>query len=289
MKTAETTGSQEKTITRDKTNNTTKDSGRPWHCIMRKLSTTSPEPLAIHMISNHWEDSWTIRTENTPREFKLATKGTKNQVQTKSMGNITKHTKKDTEIETNNSTETMARKKKTMNTKTRNNEKTEDAVGPMEVTVTQAIGPNNTRKAIKTAAIEATRATEKAVTWAKNLISITNNNLSKEIINKIKEMTKPTNAKSRNNETKNPANVVNTREHNGTSNAKEMTATIDAKEIYDPRRVTKDNNKATSNANEDGRPLTPPPEGVSKTAEGGARTQPPDQNTIAKTHTTWRN
>ena len=78
MKMAETTGSQEKTITRDKTNNTTKDSGRPWHCIMCKLSTTSPEPLAIHMISNHWEDSWTIRTENTPREFKLATKGTKN-------------------------------------------------------------------------------------------------------------------------------------------------------------------------------------------------------------------
>ena len=38
------------------------------------------KPLAAHMISNHWEDSWTIRIENTPQEFKLAMKGTKNQV-----------------------------------------------------------------------------------------------------------------------------------------------------------------------------------------------------------------
>ena len=63
------------------------------------------------------------------------------------------------------------------------------------------------------------------------VISITNNDLPKEIINKIKEMTNPTNAKSRNNETKNPANVVNTREPNVTSYSKEITAAIDAKEI----------------------------------------------------------
>ena len=80
-----------------------------------------------------------------------------------------------------------------------------------------------------------------------------------------------------------------------------------------------------SNANKDHRPPTPPPEGESKTAEGGARTQSlnltntlldrieetkqtrnpavannnqeskerqkktPDQNTIAKTRTTGRN
>ena len=69
MKTAETTGSQEKMITREKTNNTTKNAGRPWHCIMCKFSTTSPEPLAAHMISNHWEDSWTIRIDKTPQEF----------------------------------------------------------------------------------------------------------------------------------------------------------------------------------------------------------------------------
>ena len=49
------------------------------------------EPLATHMISTHWEESWTIRIENTPQEFKLVTKGTKDQVQTKSMGTITKH------------------------------------------------------------------------------------------------------------------------------------------------------------------------------------------------------
>ena len=119
------------------------------------------------------------------------------------------------------------------------------------------------------------------------VISITNNDLPKEIINKIKEMTNPTNAKSRNNETKNPANVVNTREPNVTSNAKEMAAAIDAKETYGPRHITKDDNKATFNTYEVHRPMTLPLE--SKTTEGGARTQSPDQNTIAKTRTTGRN
>ena len=46
-----------------------------------------------------------------------------------------------------------------MDTKTRNDEKTKDAVMPMEATVTQAVGPNDTRKAMKTAAMEATGAT----------------------------------------------------------------------------------------------------------------------------------
>ena len=83
------------------------------------------------------------------------------------------------------------------------------------------------------------------------VISITNNNLSEEIIKKIKEMTNPTNAKSRNNETKNPANVVNTREPNVTRDAKEMATAINAKETYNPRRVTKDDGKATFNTNQD--------------------------------------
>ena len=81
---------------------------------MCKFSTTSPEPLATHMISNNWKASRTIRIENTPQEFKLAPKGTNDQVQTKSMGTITKHTKKITENETNNATETMAGRKETM-------------------------------------------------------------------------------------------------------------------------------------------------------------------------------
>ena len=66
------------------------------------------------MISNIWKASRTIRIEITPQEFKLATKGTKDQVQTKSMGTILKHTKKITENETNNATETMAGRKETM-------------------------------------------------------------------------------------------------------------------------------------------------------------------------------
>ena len=61
MKMAETTGSQEETITREQTNNTIKDAGMPWHCIMCRFS-------------------------------------------------------KATEIKTNNATETMARKKKTIKT-----------------------------------------------------------------------------------------------------------------------------------------------------------------------------
>ena len=82
-------------------------------------------------------------------------------------------------------------------------------------------------------------------------ISITNNDLSKEIIDKIKEMTNPTNAKRRNNKTKNPADVANTREPDVTSDAKEMTAAINAKETYGPRRVTKDDDKVTFKTNED--------------------------------------
>ena len=107
--TAETTGSQGKITTREKINNTTKDAVRPWHCIMCKFLMTSPAPLTAHMTSNHWEYRWTIRIENTQQEFKFATKGTTNQVQTKCMGTITKHTKKATQIETNNAMETTAR------------------------------------------------------------------------------------------------------------------------------------------------------------------------------------
>ena len=159
---------------------------------MCKFSTNSPEPLAAHMIIAHWKDSWTIRIENTPHVFKLATKGIKNQVQTKSMGNIPKHTEKATEIETNSATETMPGKKKTINTKTRNNEKTKHAIRPMDATITQAVEPSNTRKAIKIAAMKAMRAmraTAEVLTCTKNLINIAqntepnNNEKTKEITN----------------------------------------------------------------------------------------------------------
>ena len=60
-----------------------------------------------------------------------------------------------------------------------------------EATVTQAVEPNDTRKAIKTAAMEATRATAEAVTRTKNLIDIAQNTELNDS-DETKEMTNPT-------------------------------------------------------------------------------------------------
>ena len=61
------------------------------------------------MIGNHWEDSWTLRMENTPLEFRIAMKGANTQVQAKIMNTIPKDTKRTTEVGTEDATEAMAK------------------------------------------------------------------------------------------------------------------------------------------------------------------------------------
>ena len=69
----------------------------------------SPEQLATHMIGKHWEDSWTLRMENTPMEFRIAMKGANNQVQAKNMGTIAKEVEA---VETTRKASDLANNKK---------------------------------------------------------------------------------------------------------------------------------------------------------------------------------
>ena len=62
------------------------------------------------MIGDHWEDSWTLRMENTPLEFRIAMKGANKQVQAMNMGTIAKDTKRTTEVGTKDATEAMVKK-----------------------------------------------------------------------------------------------------------------------------------------------------------------------------------
>ena len=88
---------------------TIKNTRCPWHCIICKTSRNSPKQLATHMIGNHWEDSWTLRMENTPLEFRIAMKGANNQVQAKNMVTIAKDTMRTMEVGAKDATEAMAK------------------------------------------------------------------------------------------------------------------------------------------------------------------------------------
>ena len=86
------------------------------------------------MISNHWEDNWTLRMENTVLEIKVTTKGIRSQTQAKDTS----------EAGTENNTETKAKDAETTEvTKTKSNtsEKTDTNANNNDI----ATGPDTSR------------------------------------------------------------------------------------------------------------------------------------------------
>ena len=63
---------------RDKTDDTTKNVRRTWHCVVCNLSTNLPEHLTTHTMSAHQDGIWTLSVENKPTELKISMEGTSN-------------------------------------------------------------------------------------------------------------------------------------------------------------------------------------------------------------------